>query len=162
MQTIYAPNYTVGAVSPTVFLAGSIEMGKAEDWQAQVTEMLKESEGTILNPRRPDWDNTWGTSPTDEPFRTQVIWEQYGICFSDIVFFNFCPGTSSPISLLELGTVLGRRSEVVVCCPKEFSRYGNVAITCEMHHVMCHNNLEVAVKHLKSSINRINYWKNTT
>ncbi len=36
----------------TIFLAGSIENGKAEDWQAVVERMLEGYDVTILNPRR--------------------------------------------------------------------------------------------------------------
>ena len=40
----------------SIFLAGSIEMGKAEDWQTKVTEKFKPYDVLILNPRRDDWD----------------------------------------------------------------------------------------------------------
>ena len=45
----------------TVFLAGSIEMGKAVDWQTQIENELKDKlDGdtvvTLYNPRRDDWD----------------------------------------------------------------------------------------------------------
>jgi len=41
-----------------VFLAGSIEMGKAEDWQSAVQESMKSSprvSATLFNPRRDSW-----------------------------------------------------------------------------------------------------------
>lgn len=39
----------------SIFLAGSIEMGKAEDWQTSVENYFKDQEDyTILNPRRDD------------------------------------------------------------------------------------------------------------
>ena len=40
-----------------IFLAGSIEMGKAVEWQDKVSESLEEYSGNILNPRRVEWDN---------------------------------------------------------------------------------------------------------
>ena len=40
----------------SVFLAGSIEMGKAEDWQSEVQNILKDSDVTIFSPRRDDWN----------------------------------------------------------------------------------------------------------
>lgn len=39
-----------------VFLAGSIEQGKAEDWQTELTNRLKDANVTILNPRRDNWN----------------------------------------------------------------------------------------------------------
>jgi hypothetical protein len=36
----------------SVFLAGSIEMGRAEPWQADVERVLADEEVVILNPRR--------------------------------------------------------------------------------------------------------------
>lgn len=45
----------------SIFLAGSIEMGKAEDWQSELTNWLesncpKDVNLTVYNPRRDDWD----------------------------------------------------------------------------------------------------------
>jgi hypothetical protein len=47
--------------SVTVFLAGSIEMGVAEDWQTIVSNKMEELEMpiTIFNPRRDSWDSSW-------------------------------------------------------------------------------------------------------
>ena len=40
-----------------VFLAGSIEMGAAEDWQTRLVASL---DGVVaLNPRRAAWDSSW-------------------------------------------------------------------------------------------------------
>ena len=45
--------------TPSVFLAGSIEMGAAEDWQARLTHALQDLDVLILNPRRDEWDASW-------------------------------------------------------------------------------------------------------
>ncbi len=43
-----------------VFLGGSIEMGKAIDWQTEYANRLKNVDNlTVLNPRRDDWDSSW-------------------------------------------------------------------------------------------------------
>jgi hypothetical protein len=56
-----------------VSLAGSIEMGKAEDWQQKVSKELSEfDEINILNPRRDDWDNSWEQSINNQKFKEQV------------------------------------------------------------------------------------------
>src|SRR6187402_3077596 len=42
-----------------VFLAGSIDLGKSVDWQAELTLSLADCPGTLLNPRRSQWDENW-------------------------------------------------------------------------------------------------------
>jgi len=41
----------------SVFLGGSVEMGKAVDWQKEVIKALKDKQIIFLNPRRNDWDS---------------------------------------------------------------------------------------------------------
>ena len=55
-----------------VFLAGSIDMGKAEDWQPFVTERLSDLPISIFNPRRDDWDSTWVQDISNKQFAEQV------------------------------------------------------------------------------------------
>lgn len=115
----------------SVFLAGSIEMGKAEDWQARATDALSPAMQVIYNPRRLDWDSSW-TQEIDNPeFNAQVNWELDMIKIADYVLFYFDPNTKSPITLMELGTCVGRGATISVCCPKGFWRKGNVDILCE-------------------------------
>lgn len=154
MATIYPPNKVpFPAIDTTyVFLAGSIEMGTAPDWQKEVIEKLKNTSVTFLNPRRPDWDSTWKPDPKEGPFREQVIWELTSIAKSKVVFFYFAPGTVSPISLLELGLVLGGDMKAIVCCPPDFGRYGNIKITCEIAEVPVYETLDEAIKVLLETI----------
>lgn len=60
---------------PSVFLAGSIEMGRAELWQDAVADALRDEPLTILNPRRDDWDASWEQSSANPQFVAQVTWE---------------------------------------------------------------------------------------
>ncbi len=60
---------------PSIFLAGSIEMGKAEDWQTQLTNLL--TGVRVFNPRRDDWDPSWTQSITNPNFKEQVEWEHF-------------------------------------------------------------------------------------
>lgn len=114
----------------TVFLAGSIEMGVAVDWQqAFETEFSGEPDLLILNPRRTDWDSAWVQSIDNPQFRSQVEWELKGLQSADIVAFNFEADTKSPISLYELGLV-SKDQKAVVCCPPAFWRYGNIQVIC--------------------------------
>lgn len=41
---------------PKIFLAGSIEMGKAEDWQTEVQNILQDTNIIVCSPRRDDWN----------------------------------------------------------------------------------------------------------
>jgi hypothetical protein len=40
---------------PRIFLGGSIDMGRAVDWQADLVKSLGDLNVLFLNPRRPDW-----------------------------------------------------------------------------------------------------------
>jgi len=118
-------------------------MGVAEDWQTRTGKALNALEpvGHIYNPRRDDWDSSWVQSIENEQFNTQVNWEVDHIDISNIVYIYFDPTTKSPITLLELGYLLGRQQtyqgldahrkpEIIIACPDGFWRQGNVEIMC--------------------------------
>jgi hypothetical protein len=115
--------------TPSVFLAGSIEMGKARLWQDELTKLLSDMKITVLNPRREDWNKEWKQETDFGPFKQQVDWEMDHLEVADVIALYFQPGTMSPISLLELGLHAASR-KVIVCCPKDFWRRGNVEIVC--------------------------------
>lgn len=116
----------------SVFLAGSIEMGQAEDWQLAATERIAASGqfDQVYNPRRDDWDATWAQELTNPEFYKQVTWELEHLETATDVFFYFAPGTKSPITLLELGLTAKFNSRIIVVCPDGFWRKGNVDIVC--------------------------------
>jgi hypothetical protein len=64
---------------PSVFLAGSIEMGKAEKWQDAFVKAFSDEELVLLNPRREQWDASWPQSMDCKNFRDQVEWELEGL-----------------------------------------------------------------------------------
>lgn len=119
----------IPASTPSVFLAGSIEMGAAEDWQAAITARLADLDVVILNPRRDDWDSSWRQSIDDERFRGQVEWELSGLDRATIIAMWFAPETRAPITLLELG-LHAHTGKLIVGCPEGFWRKGNVEIVC--------------------------------
>ncbi len=133
MVVVKAPE-AFSLLKPTVFLAGSIEMGKAVDWQTQLTNELSHLDITILNPRRDDWDSSWEQTIKNEQFKTQVRWELTALEQADVVVMYFDPATKSPISLLELG-LFAKTGKLLVCCPEGFWRKGNVDVVCEMYGV---------------------------
>ena len=119
----------------SVFLAGSIELGNAENWQTFLEEKLSEMDILILNPRRDDWDSSWSQSKTNPKFREQVEWELAALEKANLIAMYFEPTTKSPVSLLELG-LFARSGKMVVCCPEGFWRKGNVDIVCETYGIM--------------------------
>ncbi len=164
-KVVYPPqrNYQNESGKVDVFLAGSIEMGKASDWQTMLGYILsrEDSVGNVFNPRRADWDNSWEQSPQNPHFKEQVTWELDHIYAADLVFFNFVPGTMSPITLAEFGLVLGMNRQPIVCCPKDFWRSGNVEIMSIRSNASFYHNYEEAVEALISSIKATGFLKSS-
>lgn len=139
---------------PSVFLAGSIEMGKAENWQAKIEKELKDLDILILNPRRDDWDSSWKQSISNSKFREQVEWELEAQEKSNIIALNLVAGTKSPITLLELGLFAGT-GKLIVHCPRGFWRKGNVDIVCRRYKIRQVNNIEEFIEKIKISLDKI-------
>jgi len=118
----------------SIFLAGSIEQGKAEDWQSKIEKAFADKDVIILNPRRDAWDSSWKQDIHNEKFKEQVVWELKGQEEVDCIVIYFDPDTTSPISLLELG-LFGDKNKTIVCCPDGFFRKGNVDIVCERYSI---------------------------
>jgi hypothetical protein len=118
----------------SVFLAGSIEQGRAENWQNVVASALAETDLLIINPRRENWDPNSASVDEDMTLRSQIQWELDSIESADIVAFYFSPGTMSPVSLLELGLVC-QRKRTIVCCPTGFWRKTNIDMVCRRYLV---------------------------
>lgn len=139
-----------------IFLAGSIEMGKADDWQNSVVESLTRRITTknlcIFNPRRNDWDSSWKASIENKEFVYQVEWELERILKSDLVVFYFQPGTISPISLLELGIVSGKNKNCIVYCPDNFHRKGNIDVTTRWFQIETAESFEDFINKIESNI----------
>lgn len=140
---------------PTIFLSGSIEMGKAEDWQSRVERELSDLPMTILNPRRDDWDDSWVQSIDHPLFREQVEWELVGLETARIVLVYFAPDTFAPITLLELGMLTGRADSVIACCPDGFYRKGNVEVVCAWHRIPLVTTLDELVAMARWNLERL-------
>ena len=119
---------------PSVFLAGSIEMGSSQNWQATFEQALADQNVIILNPRRDEWDASWVQSIDNPQFREQVEWELAAQEQADTIVMYFEPSTKSPITLLELG-LFARSDRLIVCCPLGFWRRGNVEVVCHRYGV---------------------------
>jgi hypothetical protein len=136
MKIIKAPNkYDLKKNEKSIFLAGSIEMGKAELWQHQLHKMIEKYDNCILfDPRRDDWNNEAIQSIKDPYFNSQVNWELDMLEKSNLIALYFDPNTKSPISLLELG-LFAKSEKLTVCCPKGLWRKGNVEIICQRNNI---------------------------
>jgi len=146
MTEIKAPD----KLPKTVFLAGSIEIGEAENWQERVARELSDIPNlTILNPRRDEWDGSWVQSITDRQFREQVEWEISAQEMANVIFMYFAPDTKAPITLLELG-LFARSGKLIVCCPDGFWRKGNVEVVCHRFSIPLSGGLEDAIERLKN------------
>lgn len=125
----------------SVFLAGSIEMGVARDWQKDLGEWFLNKGFNVFNPRRTDWDSTWIQSYENPQFSQQVKWELNALDKSDWIVMYLDPGTKSPISLLELG-LHANSKKLVVICPEGFYRKGNVEVVCSLYDIPLFSSIE--------------------
>lgn len=141
MEIIKPPTGIARAKRPRLFLAGSIEMGKAQNWQVILEEALSDLSGTIYNPRRDDWDASWEQNINNDGFYEQVRWELHALEDSDLIVMYLESNTISPISLLELG-LFAKSGKLIVCCPSGFHRKGNVDIICETYSIPMVDSLE--------------------
>lgn len=153
MNVIKAPNETKRY---SIFLAGSIEMGKARHWHEIVQEGLKEYDIDLLNPRRDSWDASWTQTIGNEKFRQQVEWELRSLETSDYIFLYFDPDTMSPVSLLEFG-LYARSNKLLVCCPDGYWRKGNIEVACAKYGVPLINDLDACIQFLKTEIEKSIY-----
>lgn len=144
-----------------IFLAGTIDNGNSENWQELVEAHLSNNEQAILdandnecsgihifNPRRDNWDPNAG----DGEVQRQIKWESEALKKSDIIIMNFLSGSSSPITLLELG-LYADKEKLVVICNEGYYRYTNVWMTCEKFNIPVYGNLEEMFNELTNNTN---------
>lgn len=135
VKVIKAPNRFQSELgrSPSVFLAGSIDMGEAKDWQMTVTQALGDRDVLVLNPRRDDWDSSLKQDISNPQFARQVNWEMDAMDVADLIIFYFDPEGKAPVTLMELGLHVG--DNILVCCPEGYWRRGNVQVVCSRNGV---------------------------
>lgn len=162
---------TIVEGNTTIFLAGSIDNGKASLWAHDVQQALNVFEYvTLFNPRRDNWNTSLVTRASNETFNQQVNWELDNLDGCDIPFFYFEAGSVSPITLQEIGFIIGsRRGDMtaltayvhkpVVVCPVKYWRRGNVEVMCARHEVQVYDELEEGIEALKIAIERDRSWK---
>ncbi|GLR16032.1 nucleoside 2-deoxyribosyltransferase domain-containing protein [Portibacter lacus] len=128
----------------SIFLAGSIEMDRAINWQAKCEEFLGQR-FNVFNPRRAAWDSSWEQTMENEQFRAQVDWELEALEKADHIIMFFAAMTKSPISLLEFG-LYAQSGKMQVVCEDGFWRKGNVDIVCHKYGIKQHLSLDYLLK----------------
>lgn len=158
ITTIYAPERRrVPLEATTIFLAGTIDMGNSVDWQTQAVLDLEAAgiDATIYNPRRFEWDSSWIQDISNDQFREQVQWELDHLTAAKFVIVNFLPDSQSPITLMELGFLVGLGAfynRVFVCCPEGFWRRGNVQIMADRNGINVYDDMDTLVRELAHTI----------
>lgn len=149
-MAIFKPPHNIAhrnTMMRTVFLAGSIEMGKAEDWQTHLANFFDDNGWNVFNPRRDDWDSSWVQDFENPQFYQQVNWELNALSQSDLIIMYFAPGTQSPISLLEMG-LYADSGKLHIVCPDGFWRKGNVEIVSNYYNIPFSNTIEELLEKL--------------
>ena len=129
-----------------IFLAGTIDMGKSEDWQKNTCEWFRQKESgkyMLFNPRRGK-----GLSGEMSDFEHQVNWELEHLEKADLIIMNILGNSKSPISLLEMGLYM-KSGKLHVICEPDYYRYDNVRITCERYGVPLYHSLDDYLKVFK-------------
>jgi hypothetical protein len=143
--------------NPTVFLAGSIEMGNCDDWQSKVIDDFSAEDVTFYNPRRDDWDSSWEQNLNSPNFYEQVSWELDMLAGADFIYMYIDPSTKSPISLLELG-MFAQSAKMIVCCPHGFYRRGNIQVVCQKFRVPLFSDFDTSLVALRNMIRENDNW----
>lgn len=138
MQIIEAPHEFPQTAD--IFLGGAIS--NCPDWQSDVIDLLKDTPGTALNPRR---KGKYNADIADE----QITWEYHALRAVDTVFFWFPKETLCPITLLELGVFTQRtQTRLIVGTHPDYARRFDVIKQLELARpeVKVQNSIENLVK----------------
>lgn len=149
---VKAPNYNykLSNYRKSIFLAGAIDNGAAEEWQKELVSTLKNKEIIFFNPRRDNWDINLKPVAENEVFKSQVEWELAHIDLADYVVFYFPEHAKAPISFLELGLCLAQKpNHTIIFCHDKFYRKGNIDITAELFGSTVFSDKSIFIEHLK-------------
>ena len=128
---IYRPPQTVESYQNSLFVAGAIT--GAPDWQTEFANDLRDTDLTLLNPRR----ETYNALDPDA-LREQIRWEHDGLRYASAISFWFPAGALCMISLYELGSWAHWRDEngqpkpLFVATQPDYARYEDVIIQMEL------------------------------
>jgi len=104
-----------------LYLAGAIDMGAAEDWQAEVIQRLDGLPGLVLiNPRRARF--------TPDTLDEQIKWELDAMERADLILMWLPDTAKAPVSLFEAGLYWNSGKLLLGAGPK-FYRRRNLELT---------------------------------
>lgn len=112
----------------SIFLAGTIDNGMSEDWQAIIEQKFAPFNVLILNPRRDDWNTNWEQSIENVDFKQQVEWELEGLEKASYIFMYFAANNKSPITpyYLTRARLTCSEQQAHIVCLQGFWRRGNI------------------------------------
>lgn len=148
MKYIEAPREYLGK-ERSLFLAGGITGGP--DWQAELTDLLKDEDIVLLNPRRANF-------PIDNQnaAKEQIEWEHWHLRKADAVSFWFPKETVCPITLYELGVQVMKNKPLFIGVHPEYARRQDVEIQTRLERP----EIEI-VYDLNSLSKQIKWWVKT-
>ena len=127
MKYIESPEVlTYSRTEVSLFLGGGIT--SCPNWQQEMVGLLKDTNLTLLNPRREDF-------PIGDPNAAyeQIKWEFANLINADAILFWFPCETLCPIVLYELGTWTPRRSKpLCIGVHPKYARKQDVEIQTEL------------------------------
>lgn len=148
MNLFIAPQKDSGIYTKSLFLAGGIT--NCPDWQSFVIEKFKNTNLTIYNPRRPNFQIS------DANNKEQIDWEFKYLRWCDSIMFWFPAESICPIALFELGGALERLDlqQVFVGCSPDYPRRKDLEIQLSLipNGPVLDYNLENLVKHIKYTL----------
>ena len=130
---LYRPPQPIPAadLNNSLFVAGAIT--GAEDWQTDFAHDLRDTDLTLLNPRRETYN-----ALAPDALREQIRWEHDGLRNSSAISFWFPAGALCLISLYELGSWAHWRDEngqpkpLFVAAQPDYARHEDVIIQLEL------------------------------
>lgn len=147
MTTIITAPENVDVPGFRLFLAGAIDMGAAEDWQAEVIlKMEHQPNLVILNPRRAQF--------TADTLDGQIRWELDALEKADVILMWLPSSSKAPISLFEAG-LYWKSGKLIIGAGPEFYRRRNLEITAHRYGVGLHDRLGTAAGEV---LNRFETW----
>ena len=170
LQIFSPPEFPTNLTSKSIFLGGSIEMDKAENWQKLFIDRFRQSftstlsimnrdigylpdiaSWKILNPRREKWDSNLEQSINNPQFFQQVTWELDFLKKCKHKVFYFAKDTLSPITLLEFGKFSTKYpDDVYLYIDPAYLRKGNLEIYCHKYNIRPYESIDSIITTIKS------------
>lgn len=128
----------------TLFLGGGIT--NCINWQNEMCQLLKDTDLTILNPRRQNF-------PMDDPnaATAQIVWEYKHLDIAKSIMFWFSPETLCPITLFEYGKWIVSGKRLFVGCHPDYARLSDVRIQTALarQNQLVHTDLNSLAEEIK-------------